>query len=198
MKAIIAAMDEFRGIGRNGVLPWHIPADLKRFKELTKNSICIMGYNTYHEIADRFKYETTGKFLPSRLSIVVTSRDIPHSGEAYDVIPSKGIVITAKSIQEALDLVTERAEDIFFIGGESIFKEALDFVDKLYFTIIYQSLDLNPANDRFHCDRFFPIDHRRMDWRYIDNTEDSEWFEHEDGYNYFFSDITLLKDEHES
>ena len=191
MKSIIVAMTYNGGIGKDGKLPWHLPADLKRFKELTKNSVCIMGYNTYREIADRFNYETTGKFLPFRLSVVVSSRNIPQSGEASDMIPQKGIVLSAKSIDEALKLVSERTEDIFFLGGESIFKEAMDIVDTIYFTMIYDGSDLNPRNDKFNCDRFFPINHHRLTPEYIESESLEPWIDHEDQFMYSFKTVKL-------
>lgn len=147
-KAIIVAVDEKWGIGKNGVLPWHIPEDLKRFKSLTKNSICIMGYNTYKEIADRFNYVETRKFLPFRHSVVITKKFIPHSGVWNDDIKKDGVVVSAKTITEALEKVSHRPEDVFFLGGGGIFKEAIDIVDTVEFTYV---------TGDFNCDTFFPV-----------------------------------------
>ena len=64
--SLIVAMDEARGIGRGGVLPWHLGADMKRFKQLTMGHHLVMG---------RITYESIGRLLPGR-TMVVLSRDI--------------------------------------------------------------------------------------------------------------------------
>lgn len=169
-KSIIVAVDSLWGIGKDGKLPWHLPEDLANFKKITKNSICIMGYNTYKEIADLFKYEDTRKFLPNRISIVITSRFIPHSGGPYDDFSKNGGMVTAKSITDALNLVSERNDDIFFLGGVGIFNEAIALVDKIYFTSI---------RENFNCDTTFPIDNL---------------FEHFDRSKYMHEFLPLMDD----
>ena len=79
MISLIAAVDDKWGIGKNGALPWNEPEDLKYFKKLTTNATCVMGYNSYKEIADIFKYESTGKFLPNRKCLILTTKDIPEN-----------------------------------------------------------------------------------------------------------------------
>lgn len=177
-KSIIVAVDEKWGIGKNSVLPWHIPEDLKRFKSLTKNSICIMGYNTYKEIADRFNYVETRKFLPFRLSIVITKRFIPHSGNLGGDIEKNGIVISARSITEALENVSHRTEDIFFLGGAGIFKEAINLVDNVGFTFV---------DGNFNCDVSFPVSGEMLDNIKIPSQE--EFQTDDNGNRYCFKTI---------
>lgn len=137
MKAIIAAVDEKFGIGKNGKIPWHVPDDFKWFKEQTQNSICVMGYNTFKELADKFDYHNTGKLLPKRLSCVITSKNIPINHN----------VMAFKSISEANEFFKDDSRDIFYIGGAGIFEEALYFVDMIFLTSIHGEYD---------CDIFFP------------------------------------------
>ena len=185
-KSIIVAVDEKWGIGKDGVLPWHIPEDLKRFKELTKNSICIMGYNTYKEIAQRFNYEETRKFLPFRLSIVITKRFIPHSGNCNDDIIKNGLVLSSRSITEALDLVSNRKEDIFFLGGVGIFKESIDLVDKIYFTFV---------KGEFNCDVKFPLNARLCNNRKtpLQPRNYNEYKKDEIGNEFCFKTVQILE-----
>lgn len=148
-KCIIVAIDEKLGIGKNGRLPWHNPADLKRFKKLTKNSICVMGYNTYKEIADRFDYDNTSKFLPNRISAVITSKSIKETDNI-----ETGSVKSFKSIKECIDyfenINPSIFDNLFFIGGYGIFKESFKYdIDVVYLTSI--------RND-YLCDVFFPED----------------------------------------
>ena len=99
--SIIVAMSENRVIGRGGALPWHISADLRRFKGLTTGHSIIMGRKTY---------ESIGRPLPQRRSIVI-------SGNTNFRVPG---VQTAGSLDEALHLCTDE-EKVFVIGCWSSF-----------------------------------------------------------------------------
>lgn len=111
---IIAALDEKRGIGKNGKLPWYISEDLKRFKELTSGNTIIMGRKTFDSI---------GKALPNRTNIVVTQNP--------EFVADN--VIVAHSLGEAFDVAKG---DIYIIGGGQIFYETLQKADKLYLTLV--------------------------------------------------------------
>lgn len=137
--AIIAAVDQEGGIGKNGCIPWHIPADLKRFKELTKDSICIMGYNTFKEIADKFDYENTDNFLKNRLSYVLTSKNIKQVSS---------VVESFSNLDAAFESAKKQNKNVFFIGGNSIFEYGLEHCDKLFFTYVKGNYD---------CNVFFPF-----------------------------------------
>lgn len=127
--SIIAALDKRHGIGRGGQLPWRIPSDLKRFKALTLGHHLIMGRKTY---------ESIGKPLPGRTNIVVTRKaDYQPAG-----------VVTANSIQDALDIALQNGEkEVFIIGGGEIFRQVLPIADRLYLTYV----DVNG-----NADVFFP------------------------------------------
>ncbi len=132
--SLIAAVSANGVIGRNGALPWHLPADLRRFKQLT------MGH---HLLVGRRTWESIGRPLPGRKFILVTRH--PESGAADGV---------AGSVAEAirLALATGDAEP-FVAGGEGVFREALeqDLVDRLYLTEIhgdYEGEARFPAFDR--------------------------------------------------
>lgn len=110
---IIAAVNQKRVIGRNGKIPWHIPEDLKRFKELTTGHTVLMGRKTF---------ESIGKVLPERRNVVVTSRSLPDI-EYYH------------SIEEAL-IKLKSEEKVFIIGGGEIFRQTLERADELLLTLI--------------------------------------------------------------
>ncbi len=132
--SIIAAIDEKRGIGKENKIPWDIPADRKWFKKKTMGHVVIMGRNTYLSIVN-----VLGKPLPGRINIVVTN--VPSS-------PVEDVYFVG-SIADALDLAKklEKNGEVFFIGGESIYKQSIDLADKLYLTLI---------KGEFNCDTFFP------------------------------------------
>lgn len=115
MLSLIVAHSRNRVIGRDGRLPWRIPGELKRFKELTMGHAVIMGRKSYEEI---------GKPLPGRFNIVVSSSQ---------TFEGKNLV-TARSLEEALALAGDRK--IFIAGGGQIFRQMIDQVDVLYITEI--------------------------------------------------------------
>ena len=109
-------MDRNRAIGHQGKLPWHLPADLQRFKSLTLGHHIIMGRKTW---------ESIGRLLPGRTSVVVT-RNAQYGAPGALVAPS---------LPEALALVQSDPEP-FVIGGAEIFREALPFAGRVYLTEI--------------------------------------------------------------
>jgi dihydrofolate reductase len=127
--SLIVAMDKKRGIGKNNQLPWHLPSDLKRFKNLTMGHHLVMGRKTY---------ETIGKSLPGRVMIIVTHQK--------DYSPEDCMVVN--SIEAAIELAKNKNEnDLFIIGGGIIFKQTIDLADKIYLTTVHT--DVN-------ADIFFP------------------------------------------
>ena len=128
--SIIVAMSDNHVIGKNNKLPWHLPEDLKRFKDITHGHTVIMGRKTF---------EAIGKPLPGRLNIVLSSNP--------DYRVPKDVLI-ASSVDNAVDLASNSgAEEAFFIGGTAVFEEALDWIDYLYLTVIHK---------KFAGDAYFP------------------------------------------
>jgi dihydrofolate reductase len=135
--ALIAAVAANRTIGKDGGMPWSMPADLAHFKRTTEGHPVIMGRRTY---------ESLGRALPRRRNIVVTS-------EAGAVFPGAE---TAASLPAALALC-DGVEQVFCIGGAVLYREALAHADVLYLTEILQDID---------GDTFFPqVD--RATWREV-------------------------------
>ena len=130
---LIAAVAKNGVIGKDGRIPWNIPADLQHFRELTTGHTVIMGRHTY---------ESIGRPLPDRQNIVVTS--------AIDDIAGCQI---ARSLPEALTMA-ER-EEIFIIGGAMLYAEALPLADRLDVTLG----DAAPEGDTF----FPAVDWSRYD-----------------------------------
>lgn len=132
---IVVAIGKNRELGKDGKLLWHIPQDLKRFRELTTGHPIIFGRKTFESILGY----TGGKPLPNRTNIVVT-RDA-----AYRV--PEGVLL-APSLDDAIEKAAELdAEEIHIGGGAQIYEQALPRVDKLFLTIIDDSKD---------ADTFFP------------------------------------------
>jgi len=125
--SIIAAIARNGVIGLDNTLPWHLPEDLKRFRALTMGHHIIMGRKTY---------ESLGRLLPGRTTVIV-SRNPDYA------VPG---AIVAGSLQQALQACGDDKE-VFVIGGAQLYREALPVADRLYFTWI---------NADFHGDAYFP------------------------------------------
>lgn len=127
--SIFVAVDEKRAIGKDNKLLWNIPEDLKRFKALTTGHAVIMGENTYHSI---------GRPLPNRTNIVMTlNQEL--------VLPG---CLVVHSLDEALAVAKEHEkEEIFVMGGASIYKQFLPLTERLYLTLV---------QGEHEADTFFP------------------------------------------
>ena len=143
--SIIVAVDKDFGIGRNGLLPWDLPGEIKHFKEVTTaqfnthENVVIMGRKTWDSIAQKFRP------LSKRINIVLTR----HLDNEF---PSG--VLKASGLDGALGLLRSDSlkgafGKIFVIGGAELFKLAVDHPQchEIYLTHI---------NESFSCDRFFP------------------------------------------
>ncbi|MDZ4840115.1 MAG: dihydrofolate reductase [Bacteroidota bacterium] len=132
--SLLVAVDNNNAIGLNNTLPWHLPADLKRFKQLTQGKAVIMGRKTYESII-----ESNHNTLPGRKTIVLTNNP-------YYVCPP--YIITCQSIGRAIYEAGQlNMEEVFIIGGAEIFKQTLSLAEKIYFTVI---------EDTFEADAYFP------------------------------------------
>jgi len=127
MLTIIAAVAKNNALGKDNKLIWHLPADLKRFKNVTLGHHVIMGRKTF---------ESLGKPLPNRITIIIT-RDSNYTAE--------GCIVT-NSLTQALDAAKDD-KDPFILGGAEIYKQALEFADVLDLTIVHHEFD---------ADVFFP------------------------------------------
>jgi dihydrofolate reductase len=134
--SLIVAMTRSGVIGRGGALPWKLSADLKRFKALTMGHAIIMGRKTY---------ESLGRPLPGRTSIVVTRQSGFHAAAE---------LLVAHSLADALHLAA-KDDRPFVIGGADIYAQSLARVADLYVTWVEAEVDGDT--------RFLPIDW--MEWR---------------------------------
>ena len=114
--SIIAAIGKNRELGKNNDLIWSLPGDLKFFRNVTSGHTIIMGRNTFDSLP---------RMLPNRKHIVLTSRSgLPSEVEVY------------KELKSILEKYKDSSEEIFIIGGSSIYELFLEYCDKLYLTEI--------------------------------------------------------------
>lgn len=138
MISFIVAMDENRVIGYKNDMPWHLPNDLQRFKKITTGHTIIMGRKTY---------ESIGRPLPNRTNVIL-SRDKQYKQSGCKVIHSI----------EDIAPYAESEEEVFVIGGETLFEQTFSLVQKMYITIIHHSF---PEGDTF-----FPS-YSEEDWEVV-------------------------------
>jgi dihydrofolate reductase len=141
--SLIVAAAENNAIGKNNQLLWHLPNDLKFFKNTTWGMPVIMGRKTF---------ESVNKPLPGRFNIVITRQ---QGWKAENVI-------TAAGLQDALRKAAEtNCKEAFIIGGGEIYKQSIEIADKIYITRVHATLD---------GDTFFPaIDESK--WELIKNQD---------------------------
>ena len=127
MITIIAAVANNNALGKDNQLIWHLPADLKRFKQVTLGHHIIMGRKTF---------ESLGKPLPRRTNIIIT-RNKNYTQEGCIVV---------NSLNQAIE-AAKSDENPYILGGAEIYKQAIEIADKLDLTLVDQSFD---------ADAFFP------------------------------------------
>ena len=119
MIKIIVATSKNKVIGDSNSLIWHLPSDLKRFKELTTGNSIVMGRKTY---------ESIGRPLPNRRNIIIT-RDTHYEVEGCE---------TVNSLEEALMICNNNC---FIIGGGEIYKQSKSIADEIYLTLVHEDFD---------------------------------------------------------
>jgi len=156
MISLLVAMDKNNVIGLNNDLPWHLPRDLKFFKEKTVGKHVIMGSRTYDSI---------GKPLPNRENTVITKDTDGYPDEVQLVHDMD----TLKRWNEK-----NPDEEFIVIGGGNIFKQILPFSDKMYITLI---------DEAFEGDTYFP-DFNETEWKLINKEKGIK--DEKNPYDYYF------------
>lgn len=153
----VVAIGKNRELGKDNQLLWHIPDDLKRFKELTLGHPLIMGRKTFESILGY----TQGKPLPGRTNIVVSR----HPDEMMEIVSPSSDVIVVSSLEDAIAKGRELDEkEVHIGGGAQIYEQALPYIDKLYLTLI---------EDEKEADSFFPPYEKEFTKKVFE--EEREW-----------------------
>jgi dihydrofolate reductase len=154
--SLIAAMAKNRVIGADNRIPWRLPDEQQLFKRLTLGHHIIMGRKTY---------ESIGRLLPGRTTVIVTRKP--------DYIVAGAII--AHSLKDALNAAA-RDDDVFVIGGAELFAEALPLASRLHLTVV----DAEPGGDTFMPDIDF------SQWREVSHEHHPSDERHVLAYTYYF------------
>lgn len=156
MISLLFAMDRNRLIGANNDLPWHLPNDLKFFKEKTTGHTIIMGRKTFDSI---------GRALPNRRNVVLSKKEISLP-EGVELI---------HDMNTFLEWSTDHPEEeIFVIGGGGLFEQILPYADRMYVTLI---------DEEFAGDIYFP-DFSLEDWNEVSRVKGKR--DDKNPYDYYF------------
>ena len=143
--SIIVAVAENHVIGHNNDLIWHLPADMKYFKQKTEGHYVLMGRKNYESIPEKYRP------LPNRENIVVSRKAMPSEGRLHYV----------DSIESGIEIArSNREEELFIIGGGEIYRQCMSLADKIYLTRVHES---------FEGDTYFPEIDKNL-WR-LENEE---------------------------
>jgi len=156
MVSMICAVGKNGEIGFKNKLLWNLPGDLKHFKEITTGHAVIMGQTTF---------ESIGRALPGRKNIVL-SLDPNYKAESCEV---------SNDLKEIAEKYQEVKEEVFIIGGASIYKQFIQYANKLYLTLV---------GDSPEADTFFP---EYSEFKHI--VSESE-IQEENGIKYRFIELT--------
>lgn len=147
----VVAMSKNGVIGKEGELPWYLPAELARFREITTGHPIIMGNTTHRSI---------GRPLPNRTNIVVSH----HKNLKI------GGVSVANSLEEAIEKArtSPGAEEVFIIGGQSIYEQSMARLDRIYLTIVEVYIEgdkyfkYDPKKWKLRSSKKFPADEKNQ------------------------------------
>lgn len=140
---IIVAMTKTHVIGNNNTIPWHISDDLKTFKHLTSGNTVVMGRKTY---------ESIGKPLPNRHNIIISNSLATVSGAEI-----------CSSFENGIRRARELGKRIFCIGGEEIYRSAIEVADYMYISWINQDFDGDTKFPNFDICNWDLIEKKKFD-----------------------------------
>lgn len=167
--SIIVAAAENNCIGKDGDLPWHIPGDLKRLKEITMRKPLIMGRKTHESVSAHRR----GKPLPGRIHYVISRTMAPSDIDDVHVTRS-----LEKALHQAQEYAIEAGlDEIIIFGGAEIYRQALSITDKIYLTRVHTEVD---------GDAFFP-ELNQDEWQEISQED------HETDEGLVYKYITLIR-----
>ena len=158
MVAIVVAVAEGNVIGSRNDLPWYLPADLRRFKEITTGNTLVMGRTTFASIVARL-----GKPLPNRRNVVLT-RDTAFTYEGVETIHHV----------DEIPPLAETTETTYIIGGAQVYAATMELADRLYVTEVHA---------RIEGDAHFPA-LVRSQWREV--SREPHKADEKNQYNYDF------------
>ena len=155
MFSLMVALSNNKVIGKDKDLPWYIPSDLKNFRKVTSGKTVIMGRKTF---------ESIGKPLPNRYNIVISSNTEEMSKKYSNFTSDQFCIVKSLNLAKELCITLSGLkihnplfEEFVFIGGETVYKEALSFVDKMYITRV---------DTECSGDTFFP-DYNQNEWKVV-------------------------------
>jgi dihydrofolate reductase len=152
----LVAMAKNRVMGCNNALPWHLPPDLKHFRSLTMGHPIIMGRKTY---------ESIGRPLPGRISIIVTRQaGYQVSGAIVVSSPARALQAAQRKGDEHSGSGSAADGEAFIIGGAEIFRQTLPLCDRIYITEIQADFQGDVLFPEFNLEEWIEMSRDRRSW----------------------------------
>ena len=163
---IMVAVDSKGGFGKDGKIPWHFAEDFKHFQKVTSGSICIMGRKTYEDMLGYAKKrrKTNEKFNKRLKNTGPPGGTEDRRGNGIILLKNRECIVLSSTLRVAEGAVVFKtlrdavehyegngdSREIFALGGQAVYKEALSWCDIIHMTVI---------KGEYSCDRFFPTEH---------------------------------------
>lgn len=140
---LVAAVAANGVIGADGEMPWYYPEDLKHFKRTTVGHPVVMGRKTYESIVARL-----GEPLPDRLNVVLSSQslDLPEGA------------VHASSVDEALAVAADHDDEVYVVGGATVYEQLLDRADRLVLTEVHEAHEGDTHFPEWDRERWVEVD----------------------------------------
>ncbi|HEU0249276.1 MAG TPA: dihydrofolate reductase [Solirubrobacteraceae bacterium] len=167
MRSIVVAYGANLGIGYQGQLPWRLPSDMRRFRELTSGGTVLMGRKTYESLPDAFRP------LPRRRNVVISANPDFDPAQTEEVLTAEAGVTEGTSVEVRRSIEAGLAAcggDCFVIGGGSIYEQVLAQCERVYATIVHAS----PLSDTYFPE--LPPEQWRLSERAADIRENGTRF----------------------
>lgn len=161
---LIASVSKNWCVGKKGKLPWHLPGDFKHFVDTTMGNTVVMGRKTYESL-DRDRYGRKSAKLPGRRNVILTRRE-DFEVDGFEVI---------NSLDEIQNLQDTEDDEIFIIGGASVYIQTLEIANRIYLTVVDTVVD---------GDTFFPNIEESEDWKLVSSVHNEPDEKNEFGYEF--------------
>lgn len=162
---IIVAVDCAGGFGKEGKIPWVLPEDLKRFKQITTGHVCVMGRRTYEEILDARKLRDDARKIQLPINEILRDRETYVVSSNPDFNTPGATKVSSLSVPMTKMNINNDTRKLFIIGGRRMFIEALSWTNTIHMTVL--------KGDSYDCDVKFPIDVLNKKF-HIDSGEETE------------------------
>lgn len=163
---LVAAMAKHRVIGRDNGMPWHLPADLRHFKETTMGKPVIMGRRTYQSIGRALPYRknlvisSDPRFSAADVEVCASPAEALFASQKVFLSPAKPSPSNPTALQEFEHVDSQSSTEVMVIGGGTVYQHFLPLATRLYLTLIDADIEGDTLFPDYHAFNWTTIEHR--------------------------------------